>query len=62
MTKTFGGEYTRFNKTSQRLADQTRMISKKDWFSDLEILEISAQVNNKESEQDPPNRIEIQNT
>ena len=33
------GDFARFN-TSQRLAEQAKMILRKDWFSDLEILEI----------------------
>ena len=33
-------ECVRFKTTSQRLAEQVRMIIKKDWFSDLEILDI----------------------
>ena len=30
----------RFNSTSQRLADQARMLLKKRWFSNFELLEI----------------------
>ena len=33
-------ECTTFHTTSQRLADQVRTITKKGWFSDLELLEI----------------------
>ena len=33
---------------SQRLANQARMILKKDWFSDLQILKIFWQVNREE--------------
>ena len=33
-------ECTKFQTTSQRLADQVRTITKKVWFSDLELLEI----------------------
>ena len=33
-------ERSTFQTTSQRLADQARTIIKKDWFSDLELLEI----------------------
>ena len=33
-------ECSTFQKTSQRLADQVRTITKKGWFSDLELLEI----------------------
>ena len=68
-------ESARLNTWSQRLADQARMILKKDCFSDLEILEIHQQVNREEYEKDLitqtgmlnaekqelPNRIETQN-
>ena len=33
-------EWSTFQKTSQRLADQVRTITKKGWFSDLELREI----------------------
>ena len=33
-------ESSTFQTTSQRLADQVRTITKKGWFSDLELLEI----------------------
>ena len=33
-------EYSTFQTTSQRLVDQVRTITKKGWFSDLELLEI----------------------
>ena len=33
-------EYSNFQTTSQRLADQVRTIIKKGWFSELEIIEI----------------------
>ena len=33
-------ECSKFQTTSQRLADQVRTIIKKGWFSDLELLEI----------------------
>ena len=33
-------ECSTFQTTSQRLADQVRTITKKGWFSDLELLEI----------------------
>ena len=46
-------ECTRFNTTSQGLADQVRMILKKGWFSDLEILKICGQLNSEEYEQVP---------
>ena len=45
-------ESTRFN-TSQRLVDQLRIILKKGWFSDLEMLEMCKQVNRKEYQQAP---------
>ena len=35
-----------FQNTSQTLADQVRTIIKKDWFSDLEIIEIHQKINN----------------
>ena len=35
--------------TSQRLADQARMIIRKGWFSNLEILEIYRQTNSEDS-------------
>ena len=34
-----------FQTRSQKLADQVRMIIKKGWFSDTEILEIHQQIN-----------------
>ncbi len=33
-----------FTTTSQRLADQARMILKKSWLSDVEIMEIREQL------------------
>ena len=50
-------ESSRFDTTSQRLADQARMILRNGWSSDLKILEISGQVNNEEYDQDPPFQI-----
>ena len=44
---------TRFN-TSEKLADQKRMILKKGLFSDLEILEICGQINREEYVPDTP--------
>ena len=41
-------ECTKFN-TSYRLADQARLILKKGWFSDFEILEICGQLSCQES-------------
>ena len=36
-------EFTRFKTTNQRLTDEVRAIIKKEWISDLEILEIYQQ-------------------
>ena len=59
--KEIGSESTKFN-TSQRLAEQAKLILKKCWFSDLEILEICEQVSREENDQEkPPTRIESQN-
>ena len=41
-------EFAKFNTTNQRLADQVRMILKKVWFSNLEILEIYGNFNSEE--------------
>ena len=48
-------ESARFN-TSQKLVRLARIILKKGWFYDLEILEICGNVNNEVYE-DPPTRI-----
>ena len=40
-------EVGRFKVTNQRLADQVRTITKNDWFSDLEIVEIHKQIRKK---------------
>ena len=54
-------EFAEFN-TSQRLADQVRLILKKGWYSDLEIQEIFWQVNSEKYIQSkPPRRVEILN-
>ena len=37
-------EFVRFKTTNQRLADQDRIMIKKGWFSDLEILELHLQI------------------
>ena len=50
-----------FYTASQRLADQAKMILKKGWFSDLEILEIY-QLNREEYQENPTNRTETLNT
>ena len=74
--KEIWAESARFNRTTQRLADQARIILKKGWISDLEVLEICKQVNTEEYSQDspfpnrntkcwkkePPNRIKKENT
>ena len=41
-------ECTRFQTTSQRLANQVRTKIKKGWFFDLEILEIDQKINNEQ--------------
>ena len=41
-------ECVSFQTTSQRLGDQVRMIIKKGWFSDLDILEIHQIINNEQ--------------
>ena len=48
-------------KISQRLADQTRTMIKKGWFSDLEILEMHQQINKELCQQDPPFESKIKN-
>ena len=55
-------EWARFKTTSQRLAEQDRMIIKKDWFSDLEISEIHQQINRESRQQDHNTIIETLNT
>ena len=45
---------------SQRFTDQTRIILKKGWFSDIEILEICGDVNREEHGQKP--QLEVLNT
>ena len=35
-------------QTSERLGDQVRTITKKDWFSDLQLLEIHQKINNEQ--------------
>ena len=61
MIKIYAGS-TRSNTTSQILADQARMILKKSWFSDLEILEICKRVSSEKYEQDSTRCIETLNT
>ena len=47
-------ECSSFQTTSQRLADQVRIIIKKSWFSDLEILEIHQKINNQQGSNTVP--------
>ena len=42
-------EYSNYQTTSQRLADQVRTKIKKGWFSDLEIIEIQQKINDQQS-------------
>ena len=44
-------ECTQFQTTRQRLTDQVRMINK-NWFSDLEILEMCQKTNSKSKQED----------
>ena len=46
-------ECSNFQTTSQRNADQVNQI-KKDWFSDLEIIEIHKKINNQQSNNTVP--------
>ena len=55
-------ESARFNTTSQRLADQARIISKIGWVSDLVKLEIYVNSNGEGYQQDLSIRIESLNT
>ena len=41
-------EYGKFDTKSKRLVEQTRLILKKGWLSNLEILKIYGQVNRQE--------------
>ena len=41
-------------QTSQRLADQDRIIIKKSWFSNLEMLEIHQKMNNEQDSKKVP--------
>ena len=49
-------------QTSQRLADQVRVIIKKGWFSDLEIFEIHQKINQESKQQDTNTRIDTPKT
>ena len=49
-------------KASQRLVDQTRLIIKNRWFSDLEILEMHQQIKGITYQQDTNTRLETLNT
>ena len=55
-------KFAKFETTTQILADQARMIIKKGWFSDLEILGILQLINRESSQQVRNTRIEIINT
>ena len=46
------GKSALFDTISQRLDDQVRIILKKGWFSDFEVLEIYQQINREDYEQD----------
>ena len=46
-------ESIRYNTISQRLVDQARMILKKGWLSDFEILEMYTHLSCEEYEQEP---------
>ena len=54
-------EWARFQTTSQRLAEEVRAIMKKDWFSELELLEIH-QINRESRQQDPYTIVDTPNT
>ena len=55
-------KFARFNTTGQRLIDQGWMILKKSWFSNLEILERSQQVNWEKDQVDSTTRTDGLNT
>ena len=42
-------EFSNFQKTSQRLADQVRTLIRKGWFSNIEIIEIHQKINDQQS-------------
>ena len=57
-----GKNWLDLRQTRQRLADQVRMIIKKGWSSDLEILEIHQQINRKTCQRDLNTVTETLNT
>ena len=52
-------ECSNFQTTSQRLADQVRPIIMKEWFSDLEIIEIHQKINNQQGNNTVPDTSNI---
>ena len=54
-------EFDRFKATYQMLADKVWTITKKDWFSDREILEIRQQIYRQTRQQTPNTVTEILN-
>ena len=52
-------ESAKFKTSNERFAHQTKMILKKGWFSNLEILEICKQVSWEECVQEEPRRREL---
>ena len=55
-------KFSRVKTTSQRLADQTRMIIKQGWFSGLKILKIHQQINRKTCQLEPNTITQALNT
>ena len=52
-----------FDETSERLTDQTKMILRKSWLSDFQMLDICGQIICEEYAQGKPStRTETQNT
>ena len=52
-------EYSYFQTTSQRLVYQVRTIIKKDWFSNLEIIEIQQKINDQQGNNTLPDTLNI---
>ena len=52
-------EFSIFQTTSQRLADQVRTIIKKGWFLELEIIEIHQKINDQERRNTLPDTANI---
>ena len=52
-------EYSNFQTTSLRLADQVRTKINNGWFSDLEIIEIHQKINNQQSNNTEPDTSNI---